>query len=71
MMNETRRELLQALSELSQQLPELRMGQLIANLATLARGPEVEGIWEADDNELLEAARRQIEAARISHSAAA
>jgi hypothetical protein len=71
MMNETRRDLLQALGELSQQRPELRMGQIIANLATLARGPEVEGIWEAEDQELLEAALRQIEVIRLNRSAAA
>jgi hypothetical protein len=58
--NETRQELLRTLSELGEQCPDVRLGQMIANLATLARGPEVEAIWDAEDRELLEAARQQI-----------
>ena len=57
---ETRRELLRALGELSEEYPDLRLGQMIANLATLARGPEIEAIWDAGDDELLRAARQQI-----------
>jgi hypothetical protein len=37
------------------------VGQLIANLATLARGPTVEAIWDTEDEELLQAARHQLE----------
>jgi hypothetical protein len=36
-MTSTRSELLKVLSDLSDACPEMRMGQLIANLATLAR----------------------------------
>ena len=57
----TRDELLTCLAELSKAAPDLRLGQLIANLATLARGAEVEGIWDAEDEELLAAARRLLE----------
>jgi hypothetical protein len=60
MMNQTRRELLQVLSELSEQCPEVRLGQLIANLGTLAKGPTVEAIWDVEDGEMLEAARQQL-----------
>jgi hypothetical protein len=45
-------------NELSERDSELRFGQMIANLATLARGPEVESIWDAEDEELAAAARR-------------
>ena len=63
-MRTERRELLGVLSELSEDCPEMRFGQLIANLANLARGPVVEGIWDAEDEELLAAARRQLEVFR-------
>jgi hypothetical protein len=71
MMSETRRELLKVLSELSEQCPEVRLGQLIANLATLAKGPQAEAIWDVEDDELLEAARRQLEVFRSRHSVVA
>ncbi len=61
MTTATRGELLKVLGELSEACPEMRMGQLITNLATLARGATVEAIWDAEDEELLGAARRQLE----------
>jgi hypothetical protein len=57
-MTTEREELIRLITEMSERDPSLRMGQLIANLATLARGPEVESIWNAEDDELAEAARR-------------
>jgi hypothetical protein len=60
MMNPIRRELLNVLAELSTACPEMRFGQLIANLSTLARGLSAEGIWDAEDEELLAAARKQL-----------
>lgn len=57
-MTVSREELLRLMTELSERDPNLRMGQLIANLATLARGPEVENIWDAEDEELIAAAQR-------------
>src|SRR5207237_9138388 len=57
-MTTTRSELLRLLGELSEQAGELRFGQLVANLATLAQGAKVEAIWDAEDEELLGAARR-------------
>lgn len=68
MTSETRRELLRMLDELSAQCPEVRLSQLIANLATLAKGPTVEAIWDAEDEELLQAARQQLEIFRARHS---
>ena len=64
MTSQTRRELLEVLSDLSEQCPEVRLGQLIANLGTLAKGPTVEAIWDVEDEELLEAAKRQLEVFR-------
>jgi hypothetical protein len=71
MTNETRRELLRVLDELSTQCPDVRFGQLMANLATLAKGPTVEAIWDAEDEELLQAARRQLEIFRARHTTVA
>lgn len=61
MMTPTRGELLRQLAEISEEAPELRLGQLIANLATLACGAKVEAIWDAEDEELLAAAQRLVE----------
>jgi hypothetical protein len=57
-MTNTREELLACLTELSAIAPDLRLGQLVANLATLAQGAKIEAIWDAEDEELLAAARR-------------
>jgi hypothetical protein len=57
-MTTTRSELLRLLGELSEEAGELRFGQLVANLATLAQGAKVEAIWDAEDEELVGAAQR-------------
>jgi len=61
MTSKTRQELLSVLTELSVACPEMRFGQLIANLSTLARGLSAEGLWDVEDEELLAAARQQLE----------
>jgi hypothetical protein len=60
-MNKPREELLQAIAELSVAFPDWRFGQLVANVATAARGAQVEAIWDSEDEELLAAARRLLE----------
>lgn len=60
MTSTSRTELLAVLAELSDICPEMRFGQLIANLATLARGLGIEAIWDADDEEMLAAAKEQL-----------
>jgi hypothetical protein len=70
-MTTTRSELLELLSELSQRAPDLRMGQLVANLATLAQGAKAEAIWDAEDEELVVAARRLLEHYRSRHASVA
>ena len=56
--------MLQLLAELSEANPEVRLVQLIANLSYLARGLENESIWEMEDDEMLEAARKHPEQLR-------
>ena len=71
MTDQTRQELLAILSELSEYCPDVRLGQLLTNLATLAKGPEVEAIWDVEDTELLAAARQQLKTFRARNSATA
>jgi hypothetical protein len=54
-------ELLVSLAELRRALPSMRLGQLIANMATVARGAIPGAIWEMEDDELLEAIRWQLQ----------
>jgi len=60
-MTTSREELLQVLAELSALFPDWRFGQLVANVATAARGPQVEALWDSEDKELLAAARRLLD----------
>lgn len=53
-------ELIRSLLELRRALPSLRLGQLIANMATVARGPVPGAVWDAEDDELLRAIRWQL-----------
>jgi hypothetical protein len=57
----TREELLTALAELSEQHPDWRLGQTIANLAMAAGRTEVSGVWDLEDSEALTAAQRLLE----------
>ena len=55
MIDPTRQEILRLLEQLSELEPEVRFGQLIANLAFLAAGPWNETLWDLEDDELLPA----------------
>jgi len=57
-MNASRRNLLNQLSRLSELAPDMRLGQLIANLASMADGPWDETLWNLDDDKLLAAANQ-------------
>jgi hypothetical protein len=57
-MNNARIELLRLIGELSAEDTNLRFGQLVANLATLSQGAKIEAIWDAEDDEMVAAARR-------------
>lgn len=69
MNNPSRQDLIQALSELSVANPDTRLGQLVANLSYLARGPAHEAIWDVEDAELLAAARQLLEQVSKRHAA--
>jgi hypothetical protein len=61
MTTATRSELMLVLTELGELAPDLRLGQMVANVATLALGAKVEAVWDAEDAEMLSAARRLLE----------
>lgn len=63
-----RDELIELWAELRQRLPSKRLGQLIANMATVARGPVPGAVWDAEDDELLAAMRWQLEQLAESNS---
>ncbi len=60
MIDGVRRDVLRALEELSETCPEYRFGQMIANLAVLARGDAEGALWDLEDEELLTAARKHL-----------
>ena len=66
-----RQEILHPLQRLSELAPDMRFGQLIANLSYLAIAPTNEAIWDMEDDQLLEAIRQQLAnlAVRTAHVA--
>lgn len=70
MTSPVRKELLRTFEELSSLCPDVRFGQLVANLSYMAKGPTNEAIWDVDDEELLKAARKQLAERRKAASAA-
>ena len=55
MISPIRQDILDKLARLSELAPDLRFGQLIANLAFLAAGPWNETLWDLEDDRLLAA----------------
>ena len=53
-------ELLSRVGELCRACPGIRLGQLIANMAVVARGTEPGAIWDMEDEELLAAVNWQL-----------
>jgi uncharacterized membrane protein YqjE len=64
MTHPEREDLLHALGEMNAVFPEWRLGQMIANLAVVARGASTESIWDVEDDELLAAIRSQLDRRR-------
>jgi hypothetical protein len=60
MIEPTRQEILTRLARLSELAPDMRFGQLIANLAFMAAGPWDQTLWDLEDD-LLVTAIRQME----------
>ncbi len=65
-MNEARTELIEAIAELARLTPELRVGQLVCNLANLSNDHPLD-LWDAEDEQLLPVARRLTAALREHH----
>ena len=53
---QTARRIAAALEGLSKLHPQWRFGQLVANVASWAKGPTSEAVWDVTDEEFLEAA---------------
>lgn len=70
-MTSDREEAVEALTELIAACPEMRIGQLVANLSYVARGYTQESIWDMEDHELLAATRRFLEKVRALETAPA
>lgn len=67
--NNTRAEVFGAIQSLSEVVPEMRVGQLMAAIGELCADLHGRGLWDATDEELLEAAwqfRRNFERATAS-----
>jgi hypothetical protein len=60
MITAQRQEILRLLERLSELTPDVRFGQLIANLSYLAVGSTNEAIWDMEDEQLLTAIRKHI-----------
>jgi hypothetical protein len=60
MIDPTRRELLRLIEELSVACPEYRLGQMILNLAFLAREDGDRFAWDVEDAELIAAVRKHL-----------
>ena len=64
--SDTRAELFSSLEELARLVPEMRAGQLMAAVGEICADLHGRGLWDANDDELLEAVwqcRRNFEAA--------
>jgi hypothetical protein len=57
---EIRRDLLRVLDDLGEYTPDVRFGQLLANLSYMAKTFTAEAIWDVEDEELLSAARSHL-----------
>ena len=58
MIEPTRQEILARLERLSALAPDMRFGQLIANLAFMAAGPWDQTLWDLEDEKLVGAIRQ-------------
>lgn len=60
MITPQRQEILRLLERLSELTPDVRFGQLIANLSYMAVAPTVEAIWDMEDDQLVVALRKHL-----------
>lgn len=55
MITPVRRQILEALVEMSELYPDMRFGQTVENIATWAYGADPGAIWDVEDEQFLEA----------------
>lgn len=55
-MSETRRQILEALDQMSDLHPDWRFGQMVANVSAWAKGATQSAVWDVEDPEFLKAA---------------
>ncbi|HEY8747519.1 MAG TPA: hypothetical protein VIM11_06085 [Tepidisphaeraceae bacterium] len=67
MTNDQQLRLTRVLASLSELYPDWRVGQLVANISTWARGPIAEAVWDVEDEEFLAAAEAHL-ARRLADS---
>ena len=60
-MKPERAALLKLLAELSEIHPDMRLGQLVTNLAGWAKGPIIVPAYDVTDGEMIEVARTHIQ----------
>lgn len=60
MIHPVRQQILEELTRLSELTPDVRFGQLIANLAFLAAGPWDQTLWDLEDDRLVAAIQQHI-----------
>jgi hypothetical protein len=56
MTTQTARRIAAVLEGLSKLHPQWRLGQMVANVASWAKGPTSEAVWDVTDQEFLDAA---------------
>lgn len=61
MITNPRREILSKLARIGDLDPDIRFGQLIANLATMAGGASDQSIWDLEDEQFLDAMNQLID----------
>ena len=69
MIEPNRQELLRLIEEMSIACPEYRFGQLVLNLALLAREDGDSHVWHMEDEEFVEAARKHLSDWNAGHNA--
>lgn len=66
-MTPERRQVIDLLAELSELNPDMRMGQWLTLFATLARGLQLESIYDAEDEELIPLMRGFLDKRRVGN----
>ena len=71
MIARSRTEIIRLLERVSELTPDVRFGQLIANLSYLAIAPTTEAIWDMEDDELIVALKQHLTDLSTRHAVVA